>query len=102
MPTERQTALFRQHAVAHQAPRLFGGALVSSNVAARLLALFALSLTLGLIALLVLGTYELRERVPGYIMPTAGLVRVMPPRIGVITGVEVADGDKVSAGQPLF
>jgi membrane fusion protein len=55
-----------------------------------------------LVVLLVYGTYERRERVPGYIAPTSGLVRVIPPRIGVVTQIKISDGEIVSAGQPLL
>lgn len=65
-------------------------------------ALLALSLIVGLIAVLTFGAYEHRERVPGYIMPSTGLARVVPPRAGVITSVKVADGDEVAVGEPLF
>ncbi|MGY6554925.1 MAG: HlyD family secretion protein [Wenzhouxiangella sp.] len=99
---QRTKAIFRECALAHGTPLLLGGVIVASTMGTKLVALSAVSLTVGLIAVLTFGTYERRERVPGFIMPTAGLVRVVAPRLGVVTSVQIADGDEVVAGQTLF
>lgn len=95
-------ALFRDTVIANKAPCLFGGAVVTSGMGTRVLALSTVFLSIGLISVLIFGTYERRESVPGYIMPTTGLVRVVPPRAGVVTSLKIADGDEVAVGQPLF
>lgn len=100
--SEVETTLFRQDAIKHSAPTLFGGTVVKSGKTVTVLALSAFMLVIGLILVLFFGTYERRERVPGYIAPTAGLVRVEPFRAGVITDLEVTEGQEVEDGQPLF
>jgi membrane fusion protein len=96
------TSLFRLDAIDHKGHCLFAGSLVSSGKAVSLLAALASALSLALVLVLVFGSYERRERVPGYVTPASGLVRVVPPRVGVVTGIEVSDGEIVSAGQPLL
>jgi membrane fusion protein len=101
MPKPTQP-LFRKSAVANKGTSLFAGSAVTSGVQTRLVSLLVLALTTLLVVLLIYGTYERRERVLGYVTPTSGLVRIIPPRIGVVTQIEVSDGEEVSAGQPLL
>ena len=100
--SEPTSQFFRRDAVANKAPSLFSGSPIQTGPAVRALALLALVLVIGLILVLVFGTYERRERVAGFIAPTSGLVRVVPPRMGVVTRVEVIDDEQVLAGQALL
>ncbi len=93
---------FRRQAIDAKICGIFGGAVISSNPMIRHMAAATVLFVFILGLLVCFGSYERRERVPGYLMPTAGLVRVVPPRVGVITSVKVADGDEVVEGQPLF
>ena len=88
--------------MANKAPSLFSGATIQTGPALGVLALLSLILATGLMLLLVFGTYERRERVAGFIAPTSGLVRIVPPRLGVVTRVEVVDDQHVLAGQALL
>jgi membrane fusion protein len=69
------------------------------------LAVLTIALTASVIAIgTYLGTqsYARKATAPGYLAPLHGVVRVLPPRAGVIASVEVADGDFVHAGDPLL
>jgi len=57
--------MFRRAAVAHKAPRLLGAAVIPSSSAEKVFAVLALSLSVGLVSVLIFGTYERRESVPG-------------------------------------
>lgn len=59
-------------------------------------------LSIALLATLWLGTYADKVRVAGFVTPSAGLVRVSPPRTGVLLRIEVDEGTVVTARQPLF
>ena len=100
--SEEKSSLFREEAISHRAPTLFGGVVVSSGRTPFILAAIAFLLMLGLIAILIFGTYDRKERVTGFITPTTGLVRIVPPRAGVISSLEVTDGQQVVAGQRMF
>lgn len=101
MPKEK-SSLFREEAVSHRAPTIFGGVMVYSGKTPAILAFIAFLLMLGLVAVLIFGTYDRKERVAGFIAPTTGLVRIVPPRSGVISSLEITDGQQVAAGQRLF
>ena len=47
------------------------------------------------------GSYARAERVPGYLVPTKGLVKVAPSRAGVLRDTRVRVGEEVVAGQVL-
>lgn len=94
--------LFRPEAVEEKKPSLFGGAVISTGASMRGVSILTVFLMTVLMLTLVFGTYERRERVSGYVAPVGGLVRVNPPRTGVVMSIEVIDGQEVYAGQSLF
>jgi membrane fusion protein len=47
-------------------------------------------------------SYARKATATGYLAPLHGVVRVMPPRAGIIISVAVGDGDTVRAGDPLL
>lgn len=96
------TRLFRKEAIAASAPSLYGNVIISSDRTITLMALLAVILSASLVTLLVKGTYSSKDRVSGYLAPTAGLVYVFPPRAGVIAHVDIGEGDAVGTGAPLF
>ncbi len=63
-------------------------------------AAFAIALTLA--ALLVFGEYTKRARVMGVLAPERGVIKVMPPQVGLIVARHVNEGDRVQAGDKLF
>ena len=65
-------------------------------------AVISVLLLLALTLVLSLGNYAPREMVNGYLSPRGGLIKVRPPRAGVITRQYVAEGDVVKANQPLI
>lgn len=99
---QSKLALFRDDVAEKASSGLFGGVIVTSGKLVGVLAFLALGLSFGVLSVLFVGSYDRRETVSGYIAPTSGLVRVVPPRAGVIASVRIADGEEVVAGQPLF
>lgn len=55
-----------------------------------------------ILALLIAGHYTRHERVTGTLVPSTGLLTVIPVDPGVITRVLAREGDTVHAGQPLL
>lgn len=45
--------------------------------------------------------YARKETVTGYLAPTAGVVKIVAPRPGVIRAIHVSEGQRIEAGQPL-
>jgi membrane fusion protein len=55
-----------------------------------------------IMALLIFGHYNRHEQVTGTLVPSSGLLTLMPAMPGVVTRLMVREGDRVTAGQPLI
>jgi membrane fusion protein len=94
--------LFRLQAIQSRQGRMWSGATMRPPVS---LAVLTAALTAAVVAIGVfLGTqtYARKATATGYLAPVHGVVRVIPPRAGIIVSVSVADGDTVRAGDPLL
>ncbi len=94
--------LFRPQAIESRRGRMSSGTTMRPPVS---LALLTAALTVAVVVMGVfLGTqtYARKATATGYLAPLHGVVRVMPPRAGVIASVSVSDGDTVRAGDPLL
>lgn len=94
--------LFREEALLRKTGAIFGGVIVDSRSAGTVIACIAVLLSAGLLLLLVCGTYSSKEQVIGYLTPRAGLAEIYSPRVGVITRIEVSEGESVRTGDRLF
>jgi membrane fusion protein len=96
------SSLFRQEAIDHQRFRIWG------EVALALPASYTpVTSFIGLAvvaAALFVGTqsYARKEHATGFLVPTAGIAQMTPPRSGTITAVFVAEGGHVARGRPLL
>ena len=54
------------------------------------------------IIFLFLAPFARKETVAGYLMPTAGTARVYAPQPGIVSAVQVQEGQDVEEGQPLL
>lgn len=97
-----EEGLFRQQAINNAYERLHGDVLVKPS--------FSHSLVIGFLVIWVLlilfwafnSRFALRETVQGWVETPDGIVRVYAKNSGVITSILVAEGDKVTEGQPLL
>lgn len=94
--------LFREEVIASRAASIFGDVSVGTGLASTLLSLASLVLAALLIALLIFGTYSRKEHAAGYLVPSAGLIAIYSPRSGVVTQVNVKEGESVKAGAPIL
>ena len=94
--------LFREEAVANRGASIFGNIAVGSGRAATIFSVAALGMAACLIALLAFGRYARKEHAAGYLVPSAGLIEVESPRVGLVTRVDVTEGELVNSGAPLF
>jgi membrane fusion protein len=94
--------LFRLQAIQSRRGRMWAGTTMRPPVS---FAVLTAALTATVVAMGVfLGTqtYARKATATGYLAPLHGVVRVMPPRAGIIVSVAVSDGDTVHAGDPLL
>jgi membrane fusion protein len=101
-PAPAQRPLFRHEAVQALGPRLVGDIVLMPGRGSGWMALLALALLAGLVALLFLGRYTQRVTVTGQLLPSQGLMRIVAPQAGVIVERLVHEGQAVTQGQVLF
>ncbi|WP_295168410.1 HlyD family efflux transporter periplasmic adaptor subunit [uncultured Brevundimonas sp.] len=94
--------LFREEAVENIGSRRLEGEIVlAAPLSIRLLALVCVGVVFGAVIFANLATYARKEAAPGWVVPDAGLIRVVTQQPGVVMNLAVAEGDRVAAGQPL-
>lgn len=95
------SSLFRKEVLEARSNQWLGGISLVQPLRGWILAGFAISAALLVLAFLFLGDYTRRSRVSGQLVPSAGLVTVMAPAVGVIERLLVDEGESVSRGQAL-
>ncbi len=94
--------LFRPEAVAYQRDPLRSvEAMPVSPTAAPLTWLLA-AMVCAAVAFLATGDYARKETVSGFLVPTVGVSKIYPPHAGLVTAVDVTEGQIVQAGAPLL
>jgi membrane fusion protein len=94
--------LFRPQAVLARRGRAYAGTTMHPPVSLTMLTAALAAAVLAIGTFLGTQTYARKATATGYLAPLHGVVRVIPPRAGVIVSVAVADGDMVQAGDPLL
>lgn len=93
--------LFRNEVLEAQRQRLHGDVLIVTPLSVGVFTGCLLVVLVAVGTFAFLGTYARAERVPGYLVPSKGLVRVAPPRSGVLRDARARVREKVEAGQVL-
>jgi membrane fusion protein len=94
--------LFRQQAIDHQRSHIWGEvALALPSSYAFVTAFVALSV-FAAILFIATQTYARKEHATGFLLPTTGIARILPPRPGTISAVSVVEGQYVEPGAPLL
>lgn len=98
---EGDLALFRREVLEARQTGWLGPVLLKPRPLHWWFAGLAALTTVLLVTTLCLGSYTKRARVPGWLVPRQGLVRVFAPRAAVATQLFVQEGSTVARGQPL-
>jgi membrane fusion protein len=94
--------LFRAEALSHQNDRLHGEALAARLPRVRTLVMLACFVPVVLGAFVVWGQFTRKEHVSGYLVPSAGLIKVVTPQAGTVARSEVREGQAVHHGDVLL
>jgi len=94
--------LFRQQAIEHLSSKQYGTVILARPVSHLFLTLLFLAIALAIIAFFIFFSTTRKAQSQGVLVPTSGVIRVMPGQAGVITGVRVKEGQTVKAGEVLF
>ncbi|KVU74523.1 anibiotic ABC transporter [Burkholderia ubonensis] len=95
-------SLFRPEALDASKGKLIGTVALYSPPYRWLLIAIVAVIAVSVAAFMVLGTYTKRERVMGQLVPSAGVLNVSPPVTGTVERIEVREGQRVRAGDPLI
>ena len=98
----RVTPLFRHKALAARRQQALGDVLQVQPLAPRVLTLIAMALACALIAFGYWGEYTRKAHVTGYLVPTAGLIKIYSRETGTIVDKQVSEGQQLSKGDVLF
>lgn len=93
--------LFRKEVLEARRGSWLGSISLAQPVRLWVLTLAAAVAAAAVLLFLGLGTYTQRSTVPGQLVPIRGLATVLAPATGVVSRVDVPEGDKVAAGQTL-
>ncbi|MCL6483337.1 MAG: biotin/lipoyl-binding protein, partial [Janthinobacterium lividum] len=95
-------SLFRQQAIEFLSTKQYGTVLLARPVSHLFLTWLFLAIALSIIAFFIFFSTTRKAQSQGVLLPTSGVIRVMPGQAGVIAGVRVKEGQAVRAGEVLF
>src|SRR6266851_8094994 len=94
--------LFRQEAIDHQRFRIWGEVALALPKSYALVTGFIALSVLAMALFIATQSSARKEHAAGFLVPTEGIARIIPPRDGTITEVHVSEGQHVSSGAPLL
>ena len=95
--------LFRKEATDfYRGQRDFGEITLLQPVSTKILAWLLAAVVAIAIVFLGFAQFSRKQSVSGFLIPAAGTMKVFPTRAGVVSGLRVAEGQHVAAGDALF
>ena len=95
-------ALFRGAAIAHAGARRHGAIVLVRPLGFSLITLMYGAVATAIIAFLVCFSTTRKAQVQGVLLPSAGLIRLLPAQPGIVSERRVHEGQQVQAGEVLF
>lgn len=94
--------LFRPEVTENQHQGLHGDVILHSNIKIKLIILLLILISITIIVILAFGHYAKTEVANGWLVPEAGIARVVADQQATISYVYEKDDTKVKRGQPLI
>jgi membrane fusion protein len=94
--------LFRDEAIANKTRKLHGSILLTRTWSNTALAVFLWVLVLSLVAFALLFGFARKATVTGIVVPSKGVNRILSPQTGTVAKLNVAEGQDVKVGDPIF
>jgi membrane fusion protein len=95
-------SLFRQEVAEAKKLAWLGPVQLVQPLSVKTVTAISAALILGAILFAFFGSYTRRMHATGIVIPTAGLITVASPAVGVATSVVVREGDRVEKGSLLY
>jgi len=96
------TPLFRSAVSSHAGHRRYGTVLLARPVSYAFLTLLFVAMTAALVLFFTFFSYTRKAQIPGVLLPSDGLIRVVPLQAGVVTERRATEGVAVKANDVLF
>lgn len=93
---------FRKEAVEHQNDTTLGEIIIPTSAGFTLSALLTLGLLVLVFIFLCSSHYTRKAHLSGIVMPSSGLIKVIPQYSGYVTTLKIDEGQHVAAGSPLY
>lgn len=93
--------LFRNEMLDARKHSLFGDVVLDQPLSATILTSIMAAMAVATFAYLAVGHYTRTETVPGFVASPAASAQILALRAGVVTKLNVRDGDQVRAGQAI-
>ena len=94
--------LFRSAVSSQAGHRRYGTVLLARPTSHAILTLLFLAITAALVLFFTFFSYTRKAQIPGVLLPSDGLIRVVPLQAGVVTERRVTEGAAVKANDVLF
>jgi len=94
--------LFREEAIANKSRKLPGSILLTRTWSNTALAIFLCVIVASLIVFALFFGFARKATVSGVVVPNNGINRILSPQSGIIAKLNVAEGQEVKIGDPLF
>lgn len=94
--------LFRQQAIDHISTKQYGTVLLARPLSHGLLTMMFVFIAAAIIAFFALFSTTRKAQTSGVLVPSAGVIKVLPSQNGVLIAKRIQEGQSVKAGDVLF
>ncbi len=94
--------LFRQQAIAHLSAKQYGTVILARSLSHRFLTILFVLIAMAIVAFFMLFSTTRKAQTSGVLLPSAGVIRLLPTQTGVVIDKRVQEGQSVKAGEVLF
>lgn len=101
-PVPAAKSLFRLQAVEHVGSRQYGTVMLTRSASSWVLTALFSAIAIGIIAFFTFFSTTRKAQCQGVLLPSAGVLRVLPGQTGIIKEVRVKEGQAVREGDVLF
>ncbi|HFI1104095.1 TPA: secretion protein HlyD, partial [Escherichia coli] len=94
--------IFRSEAIEHHNDTEYGDIILPTSFSLSVCATVTLFIMLSLTVFIYYGSYTRKAHLTGIVMPSSGLVKIIPQYAGYVTQLTVSEGEHVTAGTQLY
>jgi membrane fusion protein len=101
-PIPQERALFRQQAIDSTSAKQYGTVILTTYVNHRYLAAFFCALAVAIVLFFIFFKTASKSEISGILLPSEGVISVRSAHAGIVTQINVKEGQRIKAGDVLF